>query len=162
MKVMLRLGATSQEVRVLRSGERLQVTLADGRLLQAEVENNGDGTFTVQRNGHRLECAGAVLGTERQLWLDGRTVRYRRAQPGVLGGYASDQLPMTSAIPAVVREVLVAVGEGVLEGQKLVLLESMKMVLPILASRPGRVRAILCAPGDAIAPGVPLVELEDG
>ncbi|MCE7937973.1 MAG: acetyl-CoA carboxylase biotin carboxyl carrier protein subunit [Chloroflexi bacterium CFX6] len=63
-------------------------------------------------------------------------------------------------MPAVVVEVLVAPGDAVADGQKLVLLESMKMVLPIVAPHAGVVTAVRCAPGDAVQPGVPLVELD--
>jgi len=45
-------------------------------------------------------------------------------------------------------------------GDKLILLESMKMVIPIQAPRDGRVARVLCAPGDSVPAGVPLVELE--
>lgn len=160
MRVVVQVGGTRQEVRVLRSGRQLKLTMEDGRQLRATVENNGDGTFTVEHDGRRLECAGALMGAERQLWVAGRTLRYRRSQPGGRGDLQPDRLPMTSAIPAVVREVLVSVGDRVEEGQKLLLLESMKMVLPIVAPRDGRVQAILCALGESVAPGVRLVELE--
>lgn len=162
MKMTLHLGEHRQDVRVLRHGDRITVTLDDGRALSAHVEGHGDGAFTVRHQGRRLECAGAVAGGERQLWLDGRTLRYRRGDVGAPAGPRAEALPMASAIPAVVREVLVGPGEAVTEGQKLILLESMKMVLPIVASRDGRVRAIVCAPGESVAPGVTLVDLEDG
>jgi biotin carboxyl carrier protein len=161
MKMTLQLGDQRQDLRVLRNGDRITVTLDDGRLLAARVERHDDGAFTVLHGGRRLECAGAVTGAERQLWLDGRTLRYRRGDVPVARNHRSEPLPTASAIPAVVREVLVAPGDLVAAGQKLLLLESMKMVLPIVASRAGRVRTILCAPGDAVAPGVTLVDIAD-
>jgi urea carboxylase len=54
---------------------------------------------------------------------------------------------------------LVAVGDQVRAGDKLVLLESMKMILPIQAPYDGAVTAINCAPGEAVQPGVPLITL---
>ena len=45
-------------------------------------------------------------------------------------------------------------------GDKLILLESMKMVIPIQAPHAGRVGRILCAPGDSVPAGVPLLEIE--
>lgn len=53
-----------------------------------------------------------------------------------------------------------AVGDTVEAGDKLILLESMKMVIPIHAPHDGRVAKILCAPGDSVAAGVPLLEIE--
>lgn len=161
MKLTLRLGETVQELRVQRSGRELTVTLADGRQLTATVQDLGDGRLLLEHAGRRLFVAGANLGAERQLWIEGRTLRYGVSRPGARATRASEPSAMASSIPAVVREVLVAPGDEVASGQRLLLLESMKMVLPVTASRAGRVRAILCAPGDAVAPGVALVELED-
>ncbi len=57
-------------------------------------------------------------------------------------------------------QILVAVGDLVEPGDKLILLESMKMVIPILAPHGGRVSHIHCAPGDSVPAGVPLLEIE--
>jgi len=46
-------------------------------------------------------------------------------------------------------------------GDKLILLESMKMVIPIVSPRDGIVARVLCAPGESVPAGVPLVELDD-
>jgi urea carboxylase len=47
-------------------------------------------------------------------------------------------------------------------GQKLILLESMKMILPIVAPCDGRIVAIHCQPGRAVQTGVQLVEIDEG
>ena len=57
-------------------------------------------------------------------------------------------------------DVLVAVGDKVSAGEKLILLESMKMVIPIVATQDGVVQAIKCENGESVQPGVPLIEIE--
>ncbi len=109
---------------------------------------------------HRVRTAVTAVGRagERQLWVEGRTLRYALHTGGGAGA-AGAAGALSATIPAVVLEVLVAEGDAVTEGQKLVLLESMKMVIPIQAPHAGRVVALRCAAGDAVEPGVPLLEL---
>ena len=52
-------------------------------------------------------------------------------------------------------------GDAVAAGDKLILLESMKMVIPIVAPRAGRVARVLCAVGESVPAGLPLVEMEE-
>lgn len=59
----------------------------------------------------------------------------------------------------VVVEVLVAVGQTVAVGDRLLVLEAMKMKTPVTATRAGQVAKILVAPGDAVEGGQPLVTI---
>jgi biotin carboxyl carrier protein len=168
VKVVLRVGERVRRARVLRRGDTLHVAFEDGgeetvRLLAAgrDAGTAAAAAFELERGQRRIHGAGVVLGDERQLWVNGRLIRYRRELAHGRGGRGpAEDLGLSSSIPAVVTEVLVETGEHVEAGQKLVLLESMKMVIPIQASRAGTVRAILCSPGDAVEPGVPLIEIE--
>lgn len=159
MKLNLCVGEETREVRVLRRGGQLRVTFEDGRTIEARLLAAGGGVFELELGHARIHGAGAVTGSsERQVWINGRTVSYARVQPGG-GGRDADAGALSVSIPAVVVEILVAVGDAVEVGQKLILLESMKMVLPVQATHAGTVRAIFCTVGEAVQPGVPLVEL---
>lgn len=162
MKVELAVGDARQSLRVLRRGEQLRVTLEDGRQLEALVRRGADGSLSIEAEGRKLRLRGCKLGpADRQVWLDGRTLRYQRLVAGAPAGrHGGDEAGLAATIPAVVVEVLVAPGDTVTAGDKLILLESMKMVLPIVAPHDGRVRALHCAKGDAVAPGIALVELD--
>ncbi len=154
---------------VTRQGEQLHVAARD--------EEGGDGASAearvLHRNGRellieirradgtrrRVRLAGARQGDARRLWIDGRSLsaeRVRRADTG----RAPDAGSLAASIPAVVSQILVAVGDAVAAGDKLILLESMKMVIPIQAPHDGRVTQIHCAPGDSVPAGVPLLEIE--
>lgn len=161
MKVTLQVGDQTQTLRILRRGQRLDVTFEDGREVTLRLLSVADGGFEVEHDHARIHGAGTVVGGgERQLWVNGRMITYRRVQQaGVARREAVAPGGLTATIPAVVLEILVQTGDAVTSGQKLILLESMKMVLPIQASHDGVVTAIHCAVGQSVQPGLPLIEL---
>ena len=62
-------------------------------------------------------------------------------------------------ITGTVWKVEVAVGDTVVEGDTVVILESMKMEMPVEAEDDGTVKEILCEEGQAVNEGDPLVVL---
>lgn len=66
---------------------------------------------------------------------------------------------IVSPIPGHILEVSVSVGDKVLEGQKLLVLEAMKLQNIITASRAGVVKKILVRQGDAVTHGQAMVEI---
>lgn len=56
-------------------------------------------------------------------------------------------------LPANVWQVLVQPGDQVAEGDKMIILEAMKMEIPITAPAAGRVSEVLCMPGKLVTPG---------
>lgn len=158
MKVTVAIGEGVRTARISRRGDEIHVAFEDGLEATLRAERGSDGGFTLRAGAGLRRAYVHADGEERHLWVDGRTVRYRRIEPGVAReAHGSDSLAAT--IPAVVLDVLVSAGEAVEEGQTLVLLESMKMVMPIVAPRAGTVSVLRCAKGDSVAPGAPLVEL---
>jgi biotin carboxyl carrier protein len=131
---------------------RVWIVQRDGRFLVLEVEQP-DGSR------RRLHVAGWADGKERQVWVNGRSLHYERVQPQRQSMETSDG-SLAASIPAVVSQILVAPGDEVRAGDKLILLESMKMVIPIQAPYDGRVRRLNCVVGDAVAAGVQLIELD--
>ena len=97
----------------------------------------------------------------RQIWAAGRTLHYTRVTRESSARAAETVGGLAATIPSVVVEVLVEEGQRVDRGEKLLLLESMKMILPIQAPHEGIVESIDCAEGDSVAPGRPLLRLVD-
>lgn len=64
-------------------------------------------------------------------------------------------------MPGAVRGVLAKTGDTVVEGQKLVILEAMKMEHALLAARDGVVAEMLVAEGDQVEAGMALILLEE-
>ena len=63
-------------------------------------------------------------------------------------------------MPGIVVEVRVAVGDQVVAGQTLAVLEAMKMQNPMQAEADGVVRRVLVEAGQAVAGGALLLEIE--
>ncbi|AGT09431.1 ATP-binding protein [Paracoccus aminophilus] len=66
-----------------------------------------------------------------------------------------------SPMPGLVREIFVTPGQEVKAGERLALLEAMKMEHMLSASRDGRVAEVLAAPGDQVEAGAALIRLEE-
>ena len=167
MKFKVDVDGQEETLQVIRQGELLRIThngeTTEVRIVHQEgphfvLEYEEESGAHVRRR--RLRAAGYREGNGRQLWVNGSVVHYRRVtEEGATGGPAAAR-SLSASIPAVVSEVLVEEGESVTAGQKLILLESMKMVMPIQAPHDGVVRRLNCAAGEAVQPGVTLVEVK--
>jgi urea carboxylase len=69
--------------------------------------------------------------------------------------------PVVSPVTASVWNVAVEAGQRVQAGQKLIVLEAMKMEIAVAAPRAGVVERLNCAPGGLVAAGQRLVTLRD-
>lgn len=145
-----------------RQGSRLHLAIGESAV-DVHVTALDDGRFLLQFTDgdgftHRVHLAGHRSGDRRQLWIDGRELIATRQRRQAAAGTADASLSAT--IPAVVSQILVSEGDEVAAGDKLVLLESMKMVIPIQAPAAGRVVKLNCAAGDSVPAGHQLVEIE--
>ncbi|MFN2138407.1 MAG: acetyl-CoA carboxylase biotin carboxyl carrier protein subunit [Candidatus Promineifilaceae bacterium] len=113
---------------------------------------------TPEGSRRQIHVVGAAYGDARQLWVDGQTVAYRRLRQQHRETEHAGSL--ASTIPAVVAEILVVPGQAVAAGDKLILLESMKMILPIQSPVAGVVKAINCRQGESVKAGVELIIIE--
>jgi biotin carboxyl carrier protein len=66
---------------------------------------------------------------------------------------------VVAGMGGVVMEVLVKAGQTVAAGDRLVIVEAMKMKTPIMATRAGQVTRVLVAAGEAVEAGQPLVTI---
>jgi biotin carboxyl carrier protein len=150
------------EIEVTRQGNHLHVT-QNGQTAEIElVQADGPALLLEQvlpdGSRRRIRAVGHMSGDERQMWVNGRYHTYQRVrQRGHNTGLGEGSLAAT--IPAVVTEILVNPGDTVNEGDRLILLESMKMVIPIQAPYHGTVTQINCATGESVQAGITLIEL---
>lgn len=146
---------------VTRQGKNLRIEL-DGEAVNCRLQQLDEACFIlelIEADGsrRRIHAAGSVDGEARQLWVNGRMARYHRVRQQ--RGRSGNDGSLAATIPAIVTQILVTPGDLVSAGDKLVLLESMKMIIPIQAPYAGRVTAINCAEGDSVQAGVQLIEL---
>jgi biotin carboxyl carrier protein len=154
----------TEEFEIRRQGETLQI-IRSNNTAEFRLIHQNEQWLVLERplpdgTVRRFAIAAHAEGDERQVWVNGRFFTYQRqrTRPGASAAAASGSLSAT--IPAVVSEVLVGAGDEVAAGDKLILLESMKMVIPITAPYDGTITAVNCAAGESVQAGVPLLELE--
>jgi biotin carboxyl carrier protein len=129
------------------TGEGLYSLIADGKSYQVHAERTEEGMRMVIGR-HRIDLT--VL-TEREWRL--HKVAPRQAQQ-------SGTIIVKAPMPGLVKSVLVSAGDEVAQGQRLVVLEAMKMENDIVAARPGRVSAVHVDQGATVDGGKPLVTME--
>ncbi|MEM7115564.1 MAG: biotin/lipoyl-containing protein [Chloroflexota bacterium] len=159
MKLKFTLNDTQHEIDATRTGGTIVIEYDEQRHVLKVVSNDEKGMVVLQ-NGRFLRLIGQKEGDRRQLWVNGRLLSYSRVNEATAADSTSDNGSLSATIPAVVSEILVNVGDTVEAGDKLILLESMKMIIPIQAPSSGTVTAVYCAAGDSVQPGVPLVSME--
>ena len=134
---------------------RATVDLA-GRTLAARLRPEGwevDGTHP----GRVLCRAGAV-----HVFARSGTVRFDIPDPFDRGGDEAGRGGLTlSPMPGLVRDVAVRAGDRVAKGDRLAVIEAMKMEHVLLAARDGCVAEVLVAAGAQVEAGAALVRLED-
>lgn len=157
MKVELLLHGELVTLDIVRQGDRLRVT-REGQTVEARLLFSNGTVFEIEVGSQHIMAVGSTHGAQRQLWTGGRTLRYERLIEGqalqTRGGGS-----LASTIPAIASRVLVRVGDHVKAGDKLVVLESMKMVINITAPHDGIVEGVHCMAGRPVEAGVPLVTL---
>jgi biotin carboxyl carrier protein len=170
MKVKVKIGDEIEELEVKRQGNVVWVTRGGvTQEVRVLAQNGAEVIWAVGRgeNGVQVGKSAGIspnpqTPNQRHLWHNGKHIRYERIpnHAPLTSAAAAGDSSLSASIPAVVSEVLVAVGDEVVENQKLILLESMKMVIPIVAGNAGIIKAIHCQAGEAVQPGVALLEME--
>ena len=163
-KFKIRINGAEREVEVTKRADTLYVQTGEGEATELRLlEHNGAVLIleVPQASGERIQirAAGYIKDDLRQLWVNGRTFTYQRLRQRSTADTLDASL--SSSIPAVVSQILVSIGDIVAEGDKLILLESMKMVIPISAPCDATVTAIHCSEGDSVPAGVQLIDLEE-
>jgi urea carboxylase len=106
----------------------------------------------------------AAFAAERERWHQaGLDAVPAEPEPEVIEEQLSIPPGVTVArapLPANVWQVLVQPGTRVAAGEKLIVLEAMKMEIPVTAAEAGLVSEILCAPGKQVATGQALCLVE--
>ena len=130
-------------------------------MAEFSVERTGPGWYLVRDAERQWRVAVADGADTTWVFVEGHVGTIEadtriRPKPGRGRGESGVMAPM----PATVVALHAAVGQSVVQGDTLIVLEAMKMELPIRAPRDGVIRAVHCATGDLVQPGVNLLELE--
>jgi biotin carboxyl carrier protein len=129
------------------TGEGLYSLIMDGMSYQLYVQQVENG-FRVGLGRNRFDLE--VL-TERE-WRLQKVAPRQSAHTGAL--------VVPAPMPGLVKAVHVAVGDPVASGQRLLVLEAMKMENDIVSPRDGTIAAINVQPGSVVEGGKPLISIE--
>lgn len=138
----------------------------NGKEYVVEVEELGTVEQTVQQVGPQ-RVVREVVETERaeqaqvQKRVEEKPVsRESTKSYEETSSYVSSAHAIVAPMSGVILKVLVSPGQKVEHGQKVVILEAMKMENDIVADRPGVVKSVKVKEGDNVDTGQILVELE--
>lgn len=159
MKIKLIHGEEARAFELKRQGDALTVIDEHGISHTLQRLGRSGACLELLIQGRRVRVWGAQGASEKHLWVNGKTLRYEPLKEGT-AHHAPDPGSLAVSIPAVITEVLVKVGDSVNLGDKLVLLESMKMALSIQAPYAGVVKALYGQKGQSVEPGIALIEVE--
>lgn len=121
------------------------------------------------RSAHAVRFVHNGVTRTARTALDGTTLHLQLGRDEFAFGDATFLAPLeattaargsaTSPMPGIVAAVPVAVGDEVVRGQTVVVLEAMKMMHEIAAGASGRVTSVLVVPGQQVGMRAPLVEI---
>jgi biotin carboxyl carrier protein len=153
------LGNETTTVRVEKSSAGYAVTI-NGQVFHITATLK-PGELTLTLDGQRRTAYVASDGPRRWVAFDSQPFvltipqAAKKARHGRKGGHDS----LEAQMPGLVRQVLVAEGDAVEQGQVLLVLEAMKMEMRVSAPHAGVVEKISVREGETVGRGQALVEL---
>ncbi|HZD31604.1 MAG TPA: biotin carboxylase N-terminal domain-containing protein, partial [Candidatus Angelobacter sp.] len=122
----------------------------DGSRIDAHLEKLGPFEYWLTAFGRRFHVISVEQGLSYRIELDGVSHRIDRGDSGVV----------RAPSPAVVVSILVKPGDEVAAGDRLAVLEAMKMEMQVVSPFPGTVRQVIAIPNVQVGPGTPLLQIE--
>jgi acetyl/propionyl-CoA carboxylase alpha subunit/acetyl-CoA carboxylase carboxyltransferase component len=140
------------ELRVHRIGEGRYRIASGSHWQDVGVERQGPCERWLTTDGQRYRVLAAVSGYTLLIEVEGIPHAVSRADEGVV----------RAGSPCVVVSVHVQPGDEVAAGDRLVVIEAMKMERAVVAPFAGAVRQVFVLPNSQVGPGTPLVHLDAG
>jgi len=122
----------------------------DGMRVECHIDRLGQFESWLTAFGRRFHVVSVVQGVNSRIEVDGVSHRVDRDDGGVVHAPA----------PAVVVSIAVKPGDTVAVGDRLAVLEAMKMETQVVAPFSGRVRQVMTMPNVQVDTGSPLVQIE--
>ncbi len=148
--VELRYRGHSYSLKVSRLGPRQYRVESDNSCTDVHINRLGPFEYWLTGLGRRFHVVSIVQGLNYRIEADGVSHRVDRDEGGMVRAPA----------PAVVVSIAVKEGDTVSVGDRLAVLEAMKMEMQVVASFSGKVRHVMTIPNVQVATGAPLVQIE--
>jgi 3-methylcrotonyl-CoA carboxylase alpha subunit len=159
--LVFRDGGASRTVSSVAQGGAWRLQL-DGRSVEAAGEIAPDGALGLALDGVRRRVLVVAHDADISVFIDGEEWRLAEIDP-LAARLGEDPAAgrLTAPMPGRVAALLVRPGERVQRGQKLVVIEAMKMEHAVAAPVDGIVERVRFAVGDLVEEGAELVVLTD-
>ena len=148
--VEMRYRGHSYSLRVYRLGPRQYRVENDGSRIDVRIDRLGPFEYWLTGFERRFHVVSAVQGVSYRIEVDGVSHRVDRDDGGVVHAPA----------PAVVVSIAVKPGDTVSVGDRLAVLEAMKMEMQVVAPLSGKVRHVMTIPNVQVDTGAPLLQIE--
>ncbi|MGO9565498.1 MAG: biotin carboxylase N-terminal domain-containing protein [Candidatus Korobacteraceae bacterium] len=148
--VELRYCDNAYSMNVYRMGLRQYRIEVDGSSMDAQIEPIGPYECWLTVFGQRFHVVAVEQGSSFRMEMDGVSHRIDRDNGGVV----------RAPSPAVVVSIAVKPGDRVSTGDRLAVLEAMKMETQVIAPFPGRIRQVMTIPNVQVSTGDPLLQIE--
>lgn len=132
------------------NGNVYSVAVGDMNGNLVEVTVNGE-SYSVELEQKKVKKERVVVSAPKPAAKPAATA------PDADGKAAAQGDALKSPLPGVIKEVCVAVGDKVEEGQTVIVLEAMKMANNLEAEHAGTVTAVLVQQGESVMENSPLV-----
>ncbi len=136
--------------RIYRLGPQRYRVEANGSRIDAEIDRLDQFESWLTVFGRRFRIVSVVNGLSYQIEVEGVSHRIDRDDGGVVHAPA----------PAVVVSIAVKAGDTVAVGDRLAVLEAMKMEMQVVAPFAGKVRQVMTIPNVQVDTGAPLLQID--
>lgn len=146
----LRYRGQTYSPRVFRTGPHTYRIQLDQSRINAEFDRLGRFEYWLTVFGRRSHIVSAIQGSSYRIEVDGVSHRIDRDDGGLVHAPS----------PAVVVSIAVKPGDAVAAGDRLLVLEAMKMEMQVLAPFNGNVRQVFTMQNVQVDAGAPLVQID--
>src|SRR5271166_1098081 len=148
--IELRYRDHSYSIKICRLGLQQFRVEVDGSRIDAHLDRLGPFEYWLTAFGQRFRVVSVEQGPSYRIELNGVSHRIDRDDGGVV----------RAPSPAVVVSVAVKPGDIVSTGDRLAVLEAMKMETQLVAPFPGKIRQVMAIPNVQVNTGAPLLQIE--
>ncbi len=133
----------------------------NGKQYEVAVDSIQDGNASVTVNGvaYNVEIEGGISAAPAARPAPAASKEAPAPEPAVKAAGAASGKTIASPLPGTIVEVCVKEGQTVTKGQKLFVLEAMKMENEVQAETDGTVTSILVNKGDSVLEGAALASI---
>lgn len=161
-RVILELDGKACAFQVERNGARYWRVSGEGPDVGMELEavSAAGGDWAFRTGGVSRRCRMVQSAQSVAVFHEGLTHVFSKPQGSRKDDLKAGGDQVISAMPGIIKHVLVQPGESVKSGDAMVIMEAMKMEMTLSAPRDGVVAEVMVAAGAQVSDGVSLVRLQ--